>query len=204
MLVPQNQTVVLPEGSCVAYCAQLLLSWHPIDWQVTEAPVNTLPFCRAQPRFNATCVVPFCELNVTWTQPPHCLTYCEECGFFEACHRRIGEYGECVSSPAAYMFFVFMVLSALICFCCTMHQHWRGCHWETRPVVTLEQPVMVREVIMTIRLDECCAICHEFWGAREDDNHLMKAERCEHVFHESCLRRWFQEDPRHLCPLCRR
>lgn len=45
-----------------------------------------------------------------------------------------------------------------------------------------------------------CSICLKSFEETPSEN-LMQIPNCEHVFHESCLRRWFLQAQ--ICPMCR-
>lgn len=44
----------------------------------------------------------------------------------------------------------------------------------------------------------CC--CRE----HEENGTIPRATGCGHLFHENCLRKWFEQDPEQKCPICKR
>jgi hypothetical protein len=46
-----------------------------------------------------------------------------------------------------------------------------------------------------------CSICLKSFDETPKSDPLMLIPNCEHVFHESCLRRWFLQVQ--ICPMCR-
>jgi hypothetical protein len=52
-----------------------------------------------------------------------------------------------------------------------------------------------------ILVDVKCSICFEEFGEDKDELSQTMITPCNHLFHESCLRRWMKR--RSLCPICR-
>lgn len=53
------------------------------------------------------------------------------------------------------------------------------------------------QLISTTISSEICSICHESLANSE----VRRINHCRHMFHQSCIDRWFQQNAR--CPVCR-
>ena len=53
--------------------------------------------------------------------------------------------------------------------------------------------------LINFTLPETCSICYVDFQADQ----LITITRCRHLFHQSCLREWFEKATLKTCPFCR-
>lgn len=83
---------------------------------------------------------------------------------------------------------------------------WRWCTAETEQhkneIRKWVKDILIEQIITSIHydtgdVDEQCPICLEIFR----DNMILSKIRCNHIFHEDCINKWF--DVNFTCPLCK-
>ena len=74
--------------------------------------------------------------------------------------------------------------------------------YMTKVFITDQKPKNFNLIYSKTENCQECPICLKT-NENDDKVYFVKTKKCQHVFHEDCLKKWFTSSGDFTCPICR-